>query len=66
MNDVYNLWCFFAFHAVSLQNLFLERFMLFCCKISFVAIYALLCGKKFRQKLCLWRKNDKYQVKEQS
>ena len=31
-------------------------------KIYFVAIYALLCGEKFIQKLCLWRKKDKYQV----
>ena len=33
-----------------------------CCKICFVAIYALLCGEKLNQKLCLWRKKDKYQV----
>ena len=26
------------------------------------AIYALLCGEKFSQKLCPWRKNDKYEV----
>ena len=50
------------------------KFMLFCCKISFVtiyalcreicfvAIYALLCGEKFIQKFSMWRKNDKYEV----
>ena len=50
------------------------KFMLFCCKIgfvaiyallsqiSFVAIYALLCGEKINNKLCVWRKNDRYQV----
>ena len=44
------------------------------CKISFflaiyailsnffVTVYALLCGEKLRQKLCLWRKKDKYHV----
>ena len=34
----------------------------FCREINFVAIYAFLRGEKFRQKLCLWRKKDKYQV----
>ena len=46
----------------------------FCCKIGFVAIYALLsqicfvaiyallCGEKINQKLRVWRKNDKYEV----
>ena len=28
----------------------------------FAAIYALLCGEKLSQKLCLWRKKDKYHV----
>ena len=28
----------------------------------FVAIYALLCGENLSQKLCPWRKNDKYEV----
>ena len=28
----------------------------------FVAIYTLLCGEKLSQKLCLWRKKDKYNV----
>ena len=27
-----------------------------------VTIHALLRGEKFSQKVCLWRKNDKYQV----
>ena len=43
----------------------LSQFMLFCCKIRIVAIYAvypLLCGEKLNQKLCLWRKKDKYQI----
>ena len=35
-------------------------FTLFCCERCFVAIYALLCGEKLNQKLCLWRKKDKY------
>ena len=38
------------------------KFMLCCCKICFVAIYALLCGGKINQKLCVWRKNNKYEV----
>ena len=37
-------------------------YTLFCWERYFVAIYALLCGEKFNQKLCLWRKMDKYQV----
>ena len=52
----------------------LSHFILLCCKISFiwiyavlsqnrfVAIYALLRGENLSQKLCPWRKNDKYEV----
>ena len=47
-----NLCCFGAF---ILFSLFL-RFMVFCREIYFVAIYALLCGEKFNQKLHMWRK----------
>ena len=48
--------------------------MLFCCKIGFILIYALLSQnlfcrnlrtfvwRKINQKLSPWRKNDKYQV----
>ena len=35
----------------------LLQFTLICRKISFDAIYALLCGEKFSQQSCLWRKN---------
>ena len=35
---------------------------LFCREICFVAIYALLYVQKLNQKLCSWRKKDKYQV----
>ena len=50
------------------------KFVLFCCKISFVIIYtlcreicfvtvyALLCGEKLSQNFSLWRKNAKYEV----
>ena len=31
-------------------------FTLFFCERYFAAIYALLCGEKLNQKLCLWRK----------
>ena len=31
-------------------------------KICFVAIYALLCEEKLIEKLCLWRKKDRYEV----
>ena len=51
----HNLHCFVAKSD-------LLQFTLFCREICFVAIYALLCGEKFNQKLCLWRKKDKYQV----
>ena len=52
---VYNLCCFVVI-------LVLSRFTHFCCKICFVAIYALLYEIFFYQKLPLWRKKDKYQV----
>ena len=52
---MYNLCCFVV-------KLVMSRFTHFCCKICFVAIYALLCGEKFNQKLRMWRKNYKYQV----
>ena len=31
-------------------------------KIYIVAMYTLLCEEKFIQKLCMWRKKDKYEV----
>ena len=40
----------------------LLQFTLFCREICFVVIYALLCGEKLNQNLCLWRKKDKCQV----
>ena len=46
---MYNLCCFVV-------KLVLLRFTHFCHEIYFVAIYALLCGEKLNQKLCLWRK----------
>ena len=43
--------------------------VLFCCKIIFFEIYAVLsrftqflCGEKLSPKFCSWRKNDKYNV----
>ena len=53
-----NLFC----GEISLHDTVLSQFTLFRRKICFVAIYALLCGEKLDQKLCLWRKKDKYQV----
>ena len=50
INNVYNLWCFNAYYAVLLQNLLILQFTLFCRKICFVAIYALLRGEKLSQK----------------
>jgi len=41
------------------RQFFLSLFMLICRKICFAAIYLLL---PFIQKLCVWRKKDKYQV----
>ena len=58
-NFQYNSWGFIAIYAVLLLNLL---FTLFCCKIYFATIYALLCGEKLSRKVHLWRKNDKYQV----
>ena len=43
------------------KSVFLQ-FTLFCREISFGTIYAVLRGEKFSQKLCPWRKNDKYEV----
>ena len=62
LNNVHNLWCSNAYYAVLLQNLFILQFTLFCRKIRFVAIYALSRGENLCQKLCLWRKKDKYHV----
>ena len=55
---MHNLWCFVAFYNILLQNQF------FCDlrEASFGIIYALLRGEKLSQKLCPWRKNDKYEV----
>ena len=57
-------WCvqFMVFcHIKLLENPFFWRFTLFC-RDFFAVIYALLCGEKLSQKLCLWRKKDKYHV----
>ena len=54
--------CFVLIYAVLSQNQFVLPFTLFCREINFVAIHAFLHGEKFRHKLCLWRKKDKYQV----
>ena len=62
MRYVYNLWCFVAFYNNLLPNQFFLQFTLFCREISFGTICALLGGEKFGQKLCPWRKNDKYEV----
>ena len=40
----------------------LSRFTLFCCKICFFAIHALLCGDKSKEKFHRWRRNYKYEV----
>ena len=44
------------------QISFFLQFTLFCRETSFGTIYAILRGEKFSQKLCPWRKNDKYEV----
>ena len=53
--QMYNL-CFFVVKSV------LWQFTLFCREISFVAIYALLCGENVNHRLRMWRKYDKYEV----
>ena len=58
-NDVYNLWCFVALNCCKI--IFFWQLTLFCREFV-VAIYALLCGEKLSQKLCLWREKDKYNV----
>ena len=50
-------------YAIFLKISFVKIYAL-CREIRFVVIYELLCGEKFIQKLCMWRKNDKYQVCE--
>ena len=60
--NVYNFLCFVAFYAVLLQNLSFMWFTLFCREICFVVIYVLWRGENGCQKLCLWRKKDKYEV----
>ena len=58
-NNVYNLSlilrCFVAKSVIF-------QFTLFCSKIGFVAIYALLRKEKLSKKLWSLRKNDKYEV----
>ena len=56
-SQMYNLCCIVVKSVLS-------RFTLFCCKISIVAIYALLYGENFNQKLHMWRKYDKYEVSD--
>ena len=58
----FNWWGFIAIYAVLLLNLL---FTLFCRKI-FATIYGLSCGEKLSQKVHLRRKNDKYEVCEET
>ena len=67
-----NLKILIPSHEKSGDRSVLSKFMLFCCKICFVAIimfcrknyfvaiYALLRGEKFSQNLYLWRANIRY------
>ena len=57
-NDVYNLWCFVALNYYKISFLAIYAVLL----RFFVATYSLFCGEKLSQKLCLWRKKDKYHV----
>ena len=57
-NDVFNLWCFVAFNGSKISFVAIYAVL---SKFFVVAIYALLCGEKLCQKLCVWRKKDKYQ-----
>ena len=75
MKDWINLKFLHIWHTCDEENgSTCVKFMLFCCKIDFiaiytllsqifvVAIYAFLCGEKINQQLRSWRKIDKYQV----
>ena len=59
--DVENVAIYAKFMLFSWKISFVKIYAL-CREIRFVVIYALLCGEKFIQKFCMWRKNDKYQV----
>ena len=50
-----------AIYGVLLQNMFFAIYAVLS-RNRFVAIYALLRGENLGQKLCPWRKNDKYEV----
>ena len=69
-SEILHIWHVFDDKNVATYG----KFVLFCCKISFViiytfcseicfvTIYALLCGDKLSQNFSVWRKNDKYEV----
>ena len=58
-----NLTFLHIWHVCDVENASTcVNFMLFCCKVGFVSIYALLCGEKNYQKLLMWGENDKYDV----
>ena len=48
--------------VVLLQNLFGAIYAVLSIKTVLFVIYSLLCGENLNQKLCLWRKKDKYQA----
>ena len=45
-----------------LQNLFCRNLRCFVAQSLLSRFTRFSCGEKFNQKLCLWRKKDKYQV----
>jgi len=55
MQNVENI-CYVEKLSCFVAKSVLLQFSLFCRGICYDAIYALLCGEKFNQKLCLWRK----------
>ena len=62
INVEQNVFCGETWINVLSQNLFCRNLRCFVAKSVLLQFFALLCGEKLNQKLCLWRKKDKYPV----
>ena len=61
MTNFYDVFVVFLWSFVTFMLIFFGK-LFFCDLCCFVGIYAVLGKERLSQKLCLWRKYEKYEV----